>query len=565
MANRASRIKKLSPSLIAKIAAGEVIERPASVIKELIDNSIDAGSSQVDILVEQSGLRSIRVLDNGHGMNKEDLLECFKPHTTSKIDDAEQLLGLESLGFRGEALASIAVTADITIASKDRDSEGGYELVIRNGKIVDEHPVGMPLGTKVTVEHLFDKVPARKSSLKTTQTELRHIIQTVSAAALANPEIGFTLKHNGKTLLSVPKNSTFEERLQPLLGERFRSNLLATHQEHPHLIIEGFLGAPVLGNKRSHYYLLVNGRPVRNPEVAAIIKECYNTLLEPRLHPFFVLSLEVPKETLDINIHPRKETIHFLRGNDVKRSIKETISQALAMANPTYQFNEGFGAGVITDHGKDHTAKVLRKEENAWSMREYVPSGEVSQLHNLYLIAETSNGLVVIDQHAAHERILYEQFLASFKEKRTESEVEPLASPVDFDLPLDESEVLLEHLQTLTDLGFAIEQIDSTTFRVMTVPLLLKDRPVVSLIREAISDISENSESDDILVDSVSHRIVTYIACRSAIKAGDPLSPDERKRLIEKWNETKNRATCPHGRPVLIEMNLDELNKKFKR
>lgn len=580
---RMGKIKILPENVANKIAAGEVVERPASVVKELVENSLDAQVSQIKVEVESGGIKKILVIDDGTGMDKEDIQKCFLRHGTSKIFQEEDLLSIKSLGFRGEALSSIAAVSKMKIKSKVEKETAGTLLELEAGETKKISSAGMPTGTSIEVSDLFFNVPARRKFLKSSPTEFRHIIDIITTHSLACENIGFVLKHNGKLVFSLEKNLSREEKIKELLGEEVFRNLLAVFFSHPHLKIEGFVSKPSLTAQASYkQFTFVNKRGVKDRVIAAAVKEAYGTLLPAKTYPIFFLYLTLPYEMVDVNVHPRKEEVKFVNSQFIFQSVKAAVSQALVRGDLTPSLQRVTRGptrlGQVRppkprDYNKERAVvgeKELEKELKFY--KELLPweeelkvrvAEEILQVHNLYLIKPTEEGILIVDQHAAHERILYEKLIESFKSEKKENISQALLLPLTVELSFSEAEILRENLKTLTRLGFEIEEFGRNSFKINSVPNILKAHDIVSLITEVIEDLGQERPPKE--VDEKSLRTIVFLACRSAIKAGDPLSKEECRDLLEKLEETKTKYTCPHGRPVKVIISLAELQKMFKR
>lgn len=565
-----TKINFLPPELAAKIAAGEVVERPAYAVKELIENSLDAGADSIRIDIEKSGLQKIMVTDNGEGMNREDIQLSYQRFTTSKILKDDDLEGIKSMGFRGEALASIAAISNVTIKSKIKSETAGTEVYITGGKLESISPVGMPTGTSIVVENLFYTVPARQKFLKSQQTEFRMIVQIVSNSALAFPEIRFLLTHNKKTILDLPKNQTPLERAKTLLGNSMVKNLVPLTHDESYVQLSGFIAKPQLSTKSlSKQYLFINGRNVKNKLISSIVKDIYGTLLEPDAYPIFILFLKTPYEMVDVNVHPRKEEVAFHNEETILKAVSQAVSSSLQSNNLTFYDNrwqkskrDSETVLHIRDGGTSTYAAEVLKEEILEKKTKIIKSAEIIQLHNLYLVTETENGFLLVDQHAAHERILYQKFSEAFVSKKKKPEKFKLENPVLLDLSPEEREILKEYIEMFGEYGFEIVENDDT-FTLISVPELLKDRDNKEIITEMLEDLSEGKIIRDI--DTKSERMLSYLACRGAIKAGDKVTKDDAKKLLEDLSKCKNPYTCPHGRPTQIEITMKEMNKLFRR
>lgn len=562
------QIRKLPQDVIAKIAAGEVIERPAYAVKELIENAIDAHATRIVIHIEEGGLKKITVTDDGSGMVREDLMEAFKLHTTSKLTTIDELTHIASLGFRGEALASIAAISNLHIQSRPKTAVSGYFVDVHEGKVVDSGQIGMPEGTTVTVSRLFHSVPARKKFLKSQQTEFRHILGIVSKIALAHPEIYFSLNHNTKKIFDLPKIDNLVERLQTILGSEIASHLLPVLYQDQYLSITGFIATP---QQTSHginkQFFFVNGRSITDKLFSSVVKDAYGTLIMSKSQPVFLLSLSLPFEHVDVNVHPRKERVRFIDTTTLSDVLFKAITQTLTENNLTFYDEKPFGIALgDADLTKSYTGRVLKENIKPWDIRinDVVKSNEIiTQLHNVYLVTQTKFGMALVDQHAAHERILYEQFLQEFKTQQKNRKQVQLAKSVLIDLSFSDSQLLQEYLHLFGDIGFTVEHFRDNAFLITAVPVLFQDRDVAKLLSELLADLLEEKHPKD--VDQVSQRILAFLACRSSVKAGEKLSKKQAKELVEKLEKTKNNATCPHGRPTKIIIDINQLHKMFKR
>jgi DNA mismatch repair protein MutL len=563
-------IKHLSQSMIAQIAAGQVVERPANIVKELIENSLDAGSKNIILELENAGKKKIIVTDDGFGMSQEDLELCFDHHTTSKIFDSDDLFKISSFGFRGEALSSIVSSANVRIESKQNKQLAGKFIELVSGKVTFKGSVGMPAGTRIVVSGLFSKLPARKKFLKSENTEMSHILQVVSGLALANCKVSFIVIHNKKTLIDLPNKQNLLERSTHLLSESVAQNLLPISIISDHFKVTGFLGKPQIGTpSKNRQFLFVNGRHVISKEVSYLLKEVFSTLLEPRSNPAYLLEINLAPELVDVNVDPQKTRVKFTIQKDILKSLEKSSRKVLDDANLTYTKKgiNGFYDEYLMDEG---IAKIVRSHGDGWNIKdaELLDGTQVMQVHNLYLVAQTKRGILILDQHAAHERILYQEFLDKFKSNR--GLTIKLKKPINLDLPISEAEFLKTQLKVFEKLGFTIESnnsVDSKSnlvkFRVIKIPKVFETRNIAKLMQEIIHDCIENNKPKSI--DVGTHRTISYLACRSAIKAGEKLTPKERKRLVEKLFKTKGKYTCPHGRPVEVELDIKYLDQLFKR
>lgn len=559
------QIIRLSEDVISKIAAGEVIERPAYALKELIENAIDAQATRILIEIKSAGLEEIRIKDNGIGMTKEDLLLSFCAHTTSKIKSAEDIEHLSSLGFRGEALASIAAISQMTIQSRPLQADVGFQVITDQGQIQEEGPLGMPIGTIITVKDLFTSVPARKSFLKSTQTELRHCALIVSTLALAYPEIEFKLIHHKKILLDFPKVINQAERILSVVGQDIGSQLVAIRHENPYMQLDGFIGKPHLTSGSLKSFLFINGRKVSDHLVASAVKDAYGTLLEQSATPFSILFLTLPPETIDVNIHPKKETVLFLHQESIYESIKTAVLETLTSHNLTYANVSFLSPSSRSYSTTTNLASKLKETVLPWQPldtqeQEY---SQVFQLDDTYILAATAQGVLLVDQHAAHERILYNQFHDAASQHVQAVETITMTPSEVISLPVPEVLLLSEHLSFFASIGLELELFDSNSIRVNKIPSVFKDvapHELISLFLQEL-EVGKNKPTTEKML----HRMLSTLACKAAIKAGDPLSQSECIRLLQKLDTQPQSFSCPHGRPTKIIISIAQLEKMFKR
>jgi DNA mismatch repair protein MutL len=550
-------INILSPDVVAKIAAGEVVERPASVVKELIENALDAGATHIQIELEDGGTKKIVVKDNGQGMSEEDILVCFQPHSTSKISTDADLSSIQSLGFRGEALSSIAAVSRMTIKSRPRYSESGYSLELVGGIVEDEQPIGMPPGTEISVESLFYSTPARRKFLKESASELRYVVEVVTRYTMAFPKIGFTLIHNKEKVIHFSADEKISHRAQSVLGEHISQALLPIDHQSRYGKVTGFIGKPQTAHPSTKLqYLFVNNRIITDTKISRVLAESFGSLIEPRTYPPCILFITVPGESVDVNVHPRKEEVAFAYPREIQELIKDGTNHTLKNNNITYTHRSR------QPDMDTYTADFLKNNVTPWNVKD-ITEGTIIQIHNLYLVTASPQGMLLIDQHAAHERILFEQFKEAFQKTRSHQIQYRFPEPQVFDLGPDQALLLSHHLETFQRIGFDIEQFGNHTFKLSAVPELYKERNHIQLITEVLHDIVEGKGLKTL--DRETERTLSYLACRSAIKAGDALEAQEQKKLVEKLLSLTTPYTCPHGRPTHIEVSLTELDKMFKR
>ncbi len=551
------KIEILSNEIISKVAAGEVIEFPAAVVKELVENSIDAEATQIDIDIEDLGLTRIRVADDGEGMSREDLEKCFLRHATSKIKTLEDFKNVKTLGFRGEALYAIAAISKMSIKTKKINSPAGYELNLNGGSDVSVRPVGMADGTIVCVTDLFYNMPARKAFYDTKTTEQKKLIKVVAEEALINPAIGFKLSMNKKTALLLPKNQTLEERISYLFGTTLDQTHVYIGEQIDNLDIHGHISKPQYSApSKETQYLFINSRPVKDQEIANTIKKAFSTLIDVHSYPTFVIYIDTPNTLVDVNVHPRKREVLLLEKEKVLQNISIGVKKVLGLTDVTYE--------TISDRDANtYMASVLKDETSTWNIKtgnRPEKYDEILQINKLYLVYETPQGMNVIDQHAAHERILYEEFLERFDEKKKIAESVETDEIVE--IPSNLTTLLENNMGTLHKQGFEIEVFRNNAYKITKIPKLFRTYDLKKLLLELLEDLAEDKHYT---ADNKTLKTIAYLACRSAIKGGEYLTMEERRNLLLRLEETKTKYTCPHGRPVKLVIGTNELAKMFKR
>ncbi len=564
-------IKILDKKLIAQIAAGEVVERPASVVKELVENALDAGASQIAVEVRGGGTSLIRVMDNGTGIPSAEVALAFERYATSKIIDLSDLQSIATLGFRGEALPSIAAVAQVDILTSAVGEATGTYISVQEGKVVVRKSQARPQGTTVTVRDLFRDVPARRKFLKSVSTENSHIASVVSQYALAYPEVSFTLFLEGRKTLGTAGKGRLVDSIIEVYGAEIARNMLEVSEggwgsdESP-VKVTGMLGAPSLSrSNRSYLSFFINRRWVNSRLLAWAVTEAYHGLLPQGKHPVAVLTISLPTSEVDINIHPTKSEVKFQHEHQVFTAVQKAVRQTLLAQTPVPRIEE-----VATAYGAPS-----RQTEIDWSGA--VPArGAVSQafaapqpltvalpvlrvlgqLLGSYIVAEGPDGLYLIDQHAAHERIVFERVRE--QRSRSEIEVQGLLEPVPFEVTPQQAAVLESHHQELADFGFSLELFGNRTYLVRSVPQALSGGDWPGALRELLDSGEERS--------NWAEKIAVSVACHSgAVKAGQLLSDDEMRALVRQLEKTAVPHTCPHGRPTLIHLSNSQLRREFGR
>ncbi|MDD4566918.1 DNA mismatch repair protein MutL [Methanoculleus chikugoensis] len=583
-----TKIRVLDPDTVNQIAAGEVVERPASVVKELLENAIDAGATSIllDVSSDMAGITKIRVTDNGEGMTGEEAALAFHPHATSKIREIADLSAIRTLGFRGEALASIAAVAEVTLVTRPRGGGAlaGTRIVVRGGDVVEKSEVGAPEGTTIAVERLFYNTPARRKFLKSRNTELAHVYGVVESLALAHGEVAFRVVHNGKERMATQRSGGGLTTIAGLYGAELARSLVPAEGRLPFLRIGGYISRPSesRGNP-SQISVSINGRSISSRQIAAAVREGYGTLLPKDRYPVAFLELSIDTGLVDVNVHPTKREVRLSREREITGAIAAAVEEALAkhdLARETpdepvqQQIVPGGAEPVpspppVADPGASYTAghrsltlsdKQLRRTETEGGENLLPAMEPIGQVAATYIVAEGSDGtLYLIDQHAAHERILYDQ--VSEQRDRAAGSQE-LITPVIVSLPPKESAALRDAIPLLTDGGFVVEEFGRDTFAVRAVPAALGAVEDPGTVREAIADLlaDESRTAPD-----RREAVTCIVACRGAVKAGAILTPEQQKRLLMQLARTKTPWTCPHGRPTVVAFDRRKLDGMFRR
>jgi DNA mismatch repair protein MutL len=584
-----AKIKILPEELVNQIAAGEVVERPASVVKELVENALDAGATFLEINIEKGGIEKIEVRDNGQGMSKEDAVLAVKRYSTSKIDSVDDLNQIKTFGFRGEALASIGSVSKFKLATKTADSVEGTQVLMEGGKQPTVSVCGHPQGTTVTVNDLFFNVPARKKFMKTPQTEFKLIREFVTGQAICHPQIGFRLIHNEREVFHLQENQNLSERLTNLLNvdlEKF----IPVELEGDYFQLRGFVGLPEIARKKqSIQYLFINQRFLTNKTVVGAIYKAYQDLLPSGTKPAFILKLNIRQDLIDVNVHPRKEEVKFVSPgvifNALQSAVYSKLNQAAETQNTVYRSPPGRTdqQSANTKKSKSYYQPPEERHRPSFSQHQEfmqsmfkdksdnyseVSEGDIWQIGNLYLVSQIKEGLIIYDQHAAEERILFERFKKDFLAKRGDRQ--ELMFDEEIELNQEDIEVLKKQKNTLTAVGFDFNVKENTA--VFTgVPVVLKDKNIDRVIRDYIDELKEPEEEVQIKpteagIDRNTLTSLAYLACRSAVKQGDKLAPPKRRQVIDKVAKLGVKGmTCPHGRPTYIKISLANLNKRFHR
>lgn len=549
MKPQSNRIHILPPELAKRIAAGEVVERPASVVKELIENSLDAGAQRISVEIQDGGLALIRVSDDGHGITREDAPLALERFATSKVQTPEDLEAICTLGFRGEALSSIAAVAQIEILTRTEDELQGTRLLAEDGQ-VQVSPAASPVGVSVTVRELFYHTPARRKFLKSPMREGELVRKTVVRYALAWPGVAFRLVVNGKETF-VALQATPLERLGVALGREIAAEMIEIAWQAGDLRVTGHISSPMVGrSSREGQHFILNGRPIRSGLLAVMLERPYTGRLPPGRYPLAVVRIEIDPRLVDANVHPRKAEVRLAQERAVYQALLWAVESALSSFPRQEQYPNldwPFGNVPITAEGAVREPGL-----------EYVVAGGLrvmGQLRNTYIIAQGSMGLAVIDQHAAHEQVLFEALLHG-------TDQVGLDPPAQLELTPREVERLTGYLNLLHDLGLEIEPFGKRSFLLRSLPLVLTHVLPMELITALLEELERNWHLDE---ERLRERIVAKAACTGAVKAGDHLSLEAMQDLVDDLLAVWSPATCPHGRPAFVTLSVEELERRFLR
>ncbi len=559
-------IKVLAPEVVSKIAAGEVVERPASVVKELIENSLDAGATQVSIEVRGGGVNLIRVIDNGTGIPATEVTLAFHRYATSKISILADLEAISSLGFRGEALPSIAAVAQVELLTRTPEELAGAYLNLKNGTVVETGKRACPQGTAVTVRHLFQNVPARLKFLKSPATESSHISNLVSQYSLAFPEVKFSLFLDGRMVFQTAGNGVLRDVLVKVYRLETAEAMIPVGEGDSQ--VWGFVSPPSLNrSSRSYLSFFVNRRWVQSRLLSRATEDAYEGLLMTGKHPIAVLHISLPPQDIDVNVHPAKTEVKFRNEQTLFTTVQRAVRAALVkgMTVPQVRRQPSL-VGVPTLHPEEHgLAKPSREELIHPSLFALKLSPEplpilrvLGQLAATYIIAEGPDGLYLVDQHAAHERILFERVRT--QQARRAVEVQGMLEPLTIEVTPRQEEMLKSGGEILASYGFAIEPFGPRTYLLRTVPALLREENIAQALIEILDSLSE--EGDKVKREE---RIALSLACHSAVRAGQVLSTEETRQLVRELEQTEMPHTCPHGRPTTIRFTSSQLEREFGR
>ncbi len=605
-----SKIRILPDALASQVAAGEVVERPAAVVRELMENSIDAGATHIEVHVQRGGSALIRVTDNGHGMDREDALLCLERHATSKIRTKEDLAAIYTLGFRGEAVPSIASVSRFRLASREHTALSGTEIEVQGGKLTTVREYGGAPGTVVEARSLFFNIPARRKFLRSEATEFSHVEQQFRLHAIANPNVAFTLVRDGEVLFHLPATTNLLNRIEGISGRELAQRLVPVPKLTINdVTVSGFIGSPGISRPNRQMQLsFLNGRPVDSSTIAYGIREGYHTALMKGQYPITFLFIEMPADGFDINVHPAKKEVRFHQAGIVREAVLQAISQALAVSN---KISQGHVASIpnkfVAPLPLEQTPALIPEQEqttlrrdwsalSSWQQSRSIHSDTVPTsvtlpegvflppttlpsenaepspspsstyrilgvLNKLFVLMESPEGLVMMDQHAAHERVLFEQLRRAMEHEGVPAQrlLIPLTlqvSPRDYDL-------LNRNLPTLHKLGIEAEPFGNNSFKVDAMPAFLKTNDPLALLRDVMEELASASSKTSTL--RLGEDLIATTVCRQAVKANDYLREPELRKLLEDLLACEMSYCCPHGRPTLIQISYAELDRKFGR
>lgn len=582
------QIRQLPDYLVNQIAAGEVIERPAAAVKELVENAIDAGSTQIDIDLRHGGKSLIRIKDNGRGMNEADLTLAVERHATSKLPN-DDLVNINHLGFRGEALPSIGSVSRLKIQSKTANDDNAWEIKIEGGQKQKPAPATPINGTIIEVSDLFYATPARLKFLKSDRAEYGAVREIILRIAMAFPEVGFKLSHDGAVKLNLPTTNC-KDRIGDILGKEFKENAVHVYGEREDMTLEGFTSLPTLNRaSNQHQYLFVNGRPVKDKMILGCVRAAYMDVLHSGRHPLTALFLSIPPEAVDVNVHPAKTEVRFREAAEVRSLLIGSLKHALhdggmttssTLATQTFSRMKGtnpvpYQPSFRAPHqGMAEKAQEfymplepsaraeapLEAEDHATT--NYPLGAARAQIHENYIIAQSDNGLVIVDQHAAHERLVYEKL----KNQMAEGSItaQGLLVPEIIDLTENEIAELLKNQDILHQFGIEVESFGAESISVQSLPALIGDKvDIKGLMRDIIDEIIEHGTAEK-LQKTLFEKLSTA-ACHGSIRSGRRLNADEMNALLRQMEETPNSGHCNHGRPTYITLELADIEKLFGR
>lgn len=600
------KIVVLDDNMVNMIAAGEVIERPASIVKELLENSIDAGASKVVVRIEDGGRKLISVVDDGVGMDADDLSKAFEPHATSKIRTSADLLNISTMGFRGEALASIAAVSRVDVVSRVGDSIQANRMTIDCGDKEEVAPCSGDYGTTIEVRNLFYKMPARRKFLRTANTEMTHIIECFTRIALAHCRLDMTLIHNDRQLYRLVSGTELRGRIRQLLSGTIADDLIEMQSKESRIKIFALLGRPSQARANNKFqYIFLNSRYIRDKFISHAVKEAYRGLIEPNKFPMLFVFLELAADAYDVNVHPTKIEVRFDNANLVHSQVLAALREKLLSMNFDVDAQLPGSAVSLAGESAVGGADEARRQRIAEAMADFfkqhrpiatsqqhlgfsgpagakgdyksarstpgqaleqsqaigAASGKFLQIHNSYIVSQTDEGFIIIDQHALHERIIYEDLCRKVSQGSLESQ--RLLIPETFELTDAQAEAINTNSQLLEKMGIELEPFGPKTMAIQAFPSMLAKVNRLEFVQDLLDMLTEKCAGLD--AERLLHEVLDMASCKAAIKAGQALSAEEMAQLVADKETVERAGTCPHGRPTTIRFSLDELEKQFKR
>jgi len=569
------KIIRLPEEVFRKIAAGEVIERPCSVVKELVENSLDAGATSIKIELAGGGKELIRIIDNGEGMSPADAQICFDSHTTSKIKEADDLNRIKTLGFRGEALSSISAVSKVVLKTSKGNEKQGI-LLERNGdKLENMRQTAFPKGTSVEVRDLFFNLPVRKKFLASERTELSRTVKHCTRVSLAYPQVKFSLKHGKRIVFSYPQVKSLKERIYQIYGKERLNNLLPLEAEESFFHLTGYASLPPSGRRDRRYQMFwLNQRPIKDMTLQAALNQTYRTFLEKDQFPEAYIFLNIPPSEVDVNIHPTKTEVRFINSKRIFQFLYRALEQALLkkMGIKEVHFSKNQPEGSLphtSQSGRPAYPSVKRSKHpfaqelfSPWGKEETKSPQVLGQYLDFYIIAMDEKGLLVIDQHNAHERVLFEEYKEVDRQKKLPRAMS--VAPCLIELSPSQESYFKKNSELLEATGFRVDSMGGHSYAVKEYPDIFKEDEAVEIFLSVIESVGEEEDMGK-EIRSKKDKILATMACKSAIKAGRVLSMDKMSYLVENLFKTKNPSVCPHGRPITIRISKSEIEKGLGR
>jgi len=579
-------IQRLTKALTQKIAAGEVIDRPASVVKELVENAIDAKSESIEVSIVEGGKVGMTIRDDGMGMTEADLHLAIERYATSKISTEQDLNLIKSLGFRGEALASIAAVSRLTIVTRAEGSEDAHELRAEDGELLEVMPAARSRGTTTEVRDLFYNVPVRGKFLGAARTEFLHINRVVQRMSLLRPDIGWKVRHGEREVFAAPKVESLLDRIAQVYGADVAQSMIPIEIARDGIKIRGYISRPDLrrGNRRDQMFV-VNGRTVSDRGLSFVLSSAYRGILRPGSFPIAMIFVNVALDEVDVNIHPRKEEVRFAHPRQIQDAVSAALQKALSSraivmplggnGSPSASMPQSGGTSTSAgfsstqQYGEQQLGLDLRREMSL--SRTLNEAGKVSvhgdlrvlgQIHNTYLVVETPDGLDIVDQHIAHERVLYERLRREWPAGIVR---QVFLLPARIEVAFEQASILSSHLDELAEIGLVLDEFGGGTFLVREFPQTLADYQAMRGFQEVVESLCDVLVAQGDLKDALYDSLLSQMACSAAIKAGESIPLVEAQELVEELMQMENPYTCPHGRPVIISYSKHELDKRFKR